>query len=153
MIIRSAQISQRRSDPRGSVLLEVILALALFVTAATIISSGINASIQAVSRLRNDSHAANLAISVLSELSLGTRSFQSGGPEPFPAPFDKWTLQIDLAQLEESTLQADSLVRVEVIIRHTEENVVHRLSQLFRASETTDPGVGDQSRATFPETF
>ena len=86
-IPRSQKVGKRRHSCRGgSVLLEVVLALALFVGAATVISTGLNASVQAVYRLRQSTHAANLAISVLSELQMHIRPVAAAGPEPFAAP-------------------------------------------------------------------
>ncbi len=107
--------------------------MALFVAAATIIGSGLNASVDATRRLREEFHASNLAISVLSEMSMGLRPVESGGPEPFLAPFEAWTWQIESAPLDETAADASSLRRVEVVVRHPAESVVHRLTQFFPA--------------------
>jgi type II secretory pathway pseudopilin PulG len=117
------------------VLLEVVLALALFVGAATIISSGINASVQAVYRLRLETHAANLAISVLSEMQMGARPITAAGPEPCEAPFTNWNFKVELSQTQSGTAENEGLIPVEVIISHSTERVVYRLTQLFQASE------------------
>lgn len=111
----------------------MVLALALFVAAATIITSGINASVQAVYRLRLETHAANLAISVLSEMQMRARTIAQFGPEAFAAPFTNWTLRVELSQSEMA--ENDALRPVEVIVSHSEEPIVYRLTQLFRASE------------------
>ena len=131
---------------RGAVLLEVVLALALFVGAATVIGSGLNASVQAVYRLRQETHAANLAVSVFSEMQMHARPIAAAGPEPFLAPFEKWTWQVEVTQPESSPLEADAMRKVEVIIRHTEDGVVRRLTQFMRSSdvppETGEMGFG-----------
>ena len=116
-------------------LLEVVLALALFLAAATVISAGINSSIQAVQRLRSSTHATNLAISLMSEMRMQARPIAPAGPESFPPPFQKWKYQIVVTQGEESVLDAGAMQTVEVIISHSEENAVQRLSQLFRESD------------------
>ena len=58
------------ADPRrwrhAAVLLEVVLALVLFVAAAAVIASAINASLESVERQKLNLHAANLAVTVLS---------------------------------------------------------------------------------------
>ena len=135
----------RNKRRRGSVLLEVVLALALFVAAATIITSGINASIQAVYRLRLETHAVNLAISLLSELQMRARPVTPAGPEPCAPPFTNWNFRIELTQPEGTDNEA--LIPVEVIVSHAEEPVVHRLTQLFRAAEiaaaTNNPAQGE----------
>lgn len=136
----------RGSSLVGSVLLEVILALALFVGAATVISSGLNASVQAVYRLRQATHAANLAVTVLSEMQMHARPIASAGPEPFPAPFEEWTWKIEVNQPAASPLETDAMRQVEVIIRHSEDGVVQRFTQFMRASdvlpETSGTGSG-----------
>lgn len=132
-IFSGCRRSRRRQS--ASVLLEVVLALALFVGAATVISSGLNASIQAVYRLRLETHAANLAVSVLSEMQMHARAIVDAGPEPFAPPFEKWTWKIEITQPETSPLEADAMRKVEVIIRHTEEPVVSRITQFMRSSD------------------
>jgi hypothetical protein len=124
---------QPTSRQRGSVLLEVVLALALFVAAATVITAGINASIQSTERLRLQNHAANLAITVLSEMQMHVRPIAPVGPEPFAAPLEDWNFQIEVAQ-DLNSAEGDALRPVEVIIRNSHENVVRRMTQLFRAS-------------------
>ena len=119
----------------GSVLLEVVLALALFVGAATIISAGINASIHSVDRVRLQNHAANLAITVISQMQMHARPIAPVGPEPFPPPFQDWTYKIEIAQNENAIEGSENLRPVEVIIKHTQENTVHRLTSLFAPSD------------------
>jgi hypothetical protein len=132
--------------PSGSVLLEVVLALALFVGAATVISSGLNASIQSAQRLRLENHAANLAISIMSEMQMHARPIAAIGPEPLPKPFQDWTYKIEVSQEEGNIADVDSLRPVEVIIRHSQENAVYRITQLFRASEISASATNQTSQ-------
>jgi hypothetical protein len=134
----------RTRSEHASILLEVILALALFVGAATVIAGGINASIQAVERVRLQSHAANLAISLMSELQMHARPLAPAGPETFEKPFEQWLYRIAVNQVEESSGEPESLKPVEVIVWNPEENVVHRLTQLFRSSGATEQGIGEE---------
>src|ERR1051325_9708343 len=140
----------RPHSQSASVLLEVVLALALFVGAATIISSGINASVQSVSRLRLQNHAANLAITLLSEMQMHARPVAWIGPEPFAAPIQEWTYKIEVGQNEGAMAEPDSLRPVEVIIRHSRENVVLRLTQLFRSSDISGAPSNDNSETSSP---
>jgi|SRR5436190_19731918 type II secretion system protein I len=148
--------SQKRIS-EGSVLLEVVLALVIFVAAATIITSGMNASVQAVQKLRLNTHAMNLAISVMSELQMRARPMASAGPEPFEPPFEKWSWKIDVTDLESGPLETDAMKRVEVIVRNNEERIVQRLSQLFRAADVAEqsqqPQVAPKPAASKPLTF
>ena len=134
---------------RASILLEVVLALGLFAGAATVIALGINASVQAVYRLRLNTHASNLAISVMSEMQMQVRPVATLGPEAFLPPFGSWTYQIVVAPLEESPLEADALQSVEVIVRHSEEGIAQRLTHLFRSSDITSASGDTPSAAEF----
>ena len=117
---------------RGSVLLEVILALALFVLAATIVTSGMSTSADNLVRQRLNTHAANLAATVLAELQLGLRSTAAAGEQPFDEPFEKWTAELAVTPTETETGEASGLLRVEVIVRHSESELVRRLVQVIR---------------------
>ena len=124
-------------SPRGAVLLEVVLALALFVGAAAVITGALNSSLDGVQRQKLNLHAANLAVSVLSELQMGARSAESAGPEDFPAPFERWNWQLSLTPLESAAGESSGLTRVEVIIRHDDPPLVHRLAQLLKLEKAT----------------
>lgn len=130
----SLKTSSARSQT-GSILLEVVLALALFIGAATVISAGISASVDAVHRVRLQTHASNLAISIMSEIMIGARPLASIGPENLEAPFDQWLYRVNLNAGEEAASGTESARAVEVVVWHPQENVTHRVTQHFRASE------------------
>lgn len=113
----------------------MVLALALFIGAATVISAGISASVDAVHRVRLQTHAANLAISVMSEIKIGARPLASVGPENLEAPFQEWLYRVDINAGDAVASESSSTRAVEVVVWHTQENAVHRITQLFRASE------------------
>ena len=117
----------------ASVLLEVVLALSLFVLAATVVTGGLNASVQEVERLRLNVHASNLATSVLSEMQMGIKGVDAAGPERFAAPFEMWTWQIEVSPLEDAIEAAFPLRSVEVIVRHQSRPIVRRLTQFLFA--------------------
>jgi type II secretory pathway pseudopilin PulG len=113
-------------------LLEVLLALALFVAAAAVITSALNVSVESVGRQKLHTHAANLATSVLAELQLGIRTPTSGGAQAFEPPFEDWTWEIVTTGAETETGDASGLALVEVVVRHKGSSVVHRLGQTLR---------------------
>jgi type II secretory pathway pseudopilin PulG len=125
-------VKQSANRRRGAVLLEVVLALVLFVAAAAVFTSAINASVDSVERQRLNTHAVDLAITVLSELQMGIRSTETNGPEAFPEPFENWSWELQSESVESDTGEATSLTKVEVVIRHKERPVVYRLSQIVR---------------------
>ena len=131
-------------DAVGAVLMEVILALILFVGAAAIVTGGVNASIKTLDRTRLNMHASNLAVSILAELQMGVRPAAASGPEPFGAPYEEWTWELtaeDVPAEEAPTASsamtspdaeasAMSAVKIEVVIRHGFESIVHRLVEV-----------------------
>jgi hypothetical protein len=136
---RSAETPLHRQARCGAVLLEVILALVLFAAAAAIIGAGIHSAIHGVERQKLNAHAVNLAVSVLSEIQMGLRTVESVGPESFESPFDHWTWQLVLAPTETDAGEASDLTRVEVIVRHDEPVLVHRLTQVLKLEKKTRP--------------
>jgi len=123
------------ASKRGAVLLEVILALVLFTAAAAIIGAGLNASLGGLERLRLNTHAANIAVSVLSELQLGIKSLTVSGPQPYEAPLEGWTWEAVATPLQAEWAGPGQLKAVEIIVRHDEPPSVYRLSQIIRLPE------------------
>jgi hypothetical protein len=134
----------RRSRISGAVLLEVILALVLFVAAAAVVSTALRSSVDSGERLRLGVHADNLAATVLAELEMGTRSPAVPGPAPFEPPFTNWTWQI--------VPPAGDLpgAPFEVIIRHDSSELVRRLAQAIQLPSRSAAS-GDPAATVQPE--
>lgn len=120
-------------------LLEVVLALTLFVAAAAIVGSALQAVIDGEDRLRLGVHADNLAATVVAELEAGLRSPSVLGPAPFEAPFTNWTWQI-LPPAGDAPGAPH-----EIIVRHTDPELVRRLAQVLATPGTTIPAVEAES--------
>ena len=117
---------------RGAVLLEVLLALVLFVAAAAIITASLNASLEGLDRLKLNTHAGNLAGTVLAELQLGIRAADVSGEQAFEKPFEEWTCELARAAAETESGEASGLTQVEVIIRRKNPDLVYRQAQLLK---------------------
>ena len=131
-------------EESGAVLLEVVLALVLFAAAAAVIGAGLSASIDRVERLKLNAHAADLAVSVLSELQMGSKVLSHEGPEAFEAPFEGWTWQAQAeVTTDEKVRDTGRTKKVEVIIRHEDPPVVHRLCQVIRLPEKEEDVLRD----------
>ncbi len=115
----------------GAVLLEVVLALVLFVVAASIITLGMNSAVDSLERLRLNTHALNLATSVLAELQMGALPIEAAGPVEFDPPFSDWTWEIQSEDVPGEIGDTNLLTRVEVVIRHTQQPIVRRLTQVM----------------------
>lgn len=130
---------RRQAGQEGSVLLEVVLALALFVAAAAVIGGALHYSLLEVERLRLNVHAGNLAVTVMSELQLGLRAIETASPEAFEPPFEMWSFEIEVEPAD-AALEVDyPLRRVEVAVRHLERPVVRRLVRWLPAQSDPSP--------------
>ena len=129
-----ADQTQPGREPRSgrvAVLLEVLLALGLFVVAAAIVTGGLNAAVERTIRLRAQTHALDLAASVISEIQMGLRAAQAAGPESFEAPFDQWTCEIEVGPYTFGTENAAGLQLVTVIVRGETPPMVQRLTTIL----------------------
>ena len=132
-----------RRGEEGALLLEVVLALVLFVVAAAIIGGGISASMNSVERQRLNAHASNLAASILAELQMGARTLEEMGPTEFESPFTGWSWEIAPAATAPGEDTAGALRLIEVIVRHDDPVFVYRLNQSIRVGEARNPDIGD----------
>jgi hypothetical protein len=123
------------SEISGAVLLEVILALALFVAAAAVLTSGLSSSLDGIERLRRNTRAADLAVSVLSELQMGIKTLALTGPQPFEPVQDGWTWEILSTPLQAGAEEIGPYKMIEVVIRHEEPPLVYRLGQVLQVDD------------------
>ena len=119
---------------RGAVLLEVLLALGLFVFAAAVVSNGLNAAVERTLRLKAQTHALDLAVSVLSEVQMGLRPSQAAGPEAFETPFEQWTWEIEAVPYTLGTDDLAGLQQVTVVVRGGAPPTVQRLAEILAPS-------------------
>lgn len=128
---------QARNLCRGAILLEVVLALGLFVGAAALLGGALSAALDGVERQRLDTHAANLAATALSEVQLGLRGIGSGSESSavLEPPFQHWTVEVLATPMETELGETSGLTLVEVVVRHPDPPVTHRLAQVMKLSE------------------
>lgn len=122
-------------SPRGVMLLEIVLALGLFVLAAAVIGSAITSCMAATARIRRQSQAMDLAQTVLAELATGQVEMVNTSPTQFIQETEEgerviaegWTYEIELEELTEMP----DLKSVSVIVRddRTGQPTVCRLTQ------------------------
>ena len=130
-----------RPHARAAVLLEVLLALALFVVASAIVTASLNASLRSLDRQRLHLHAANLAASTLAEIQLGSRPPTPAPAQPLPTPLDAWSVEVAPHDTPPDFSGSEPLDHVQVIVRHRSEPIVQRLSlRLAPVAAPTLPG-------------
>ncbi|MCP4743279.1 MAG: hypothetical protein GY871_13805, partial [Actinomycetales bacterium] len=118
-------------------LFEVVLALALFVFAAAVISGGFSASLKSVDRMRAELDASNLAISTLAEIELGLRPMTTSPSAEFEPPLEQWTWEVEVTEPSEDLDMGGGLTLVEVIIRNEEQERETRIARMIRTATTS----------------
>jgi len=139
------RIGQRE---RGAILLEIVIGIGLFVLTAAFVLTGLNASVRATRSAHLDADAADLCVSVLSHIQMGEVAMVSDGPWPFDEPVSPdWTWEVVVNDVTDDPLQLTQLRQVEVTIRHANENVTQRLTQLMWENPEADttPGQTDDT--------
>ena len=109
-----------RATSRGVMLLEVLLALTLFVISAAVVGSALRTAMGAIGDMHRQTQAANLAQSVLADLATGRIEVAQTPPTPYGEededPDELWTYEI----LTEDLTDAEDLVRVTVIVQYAD---------------------------------
>ena len=126
----------RRRD--GAVLLEVVLALILFFGASLVLLSALNASLRTAQRVSLEAQAADLAVTLMSEIQMGLVAPSDDGPNDYGEEDESlagWTWEIvtDPVEDEAPELELPQLLEVEIIIRNDAEHYAYRLAQLMPA--------------------
>ena len=121
-------------EPSGAILFEVVLALALFVFAAAVISGGFSTALMSVDRMRAELDASNLAISTLTEIELNLKPMVTSPPAQFEPPLEKWTWEVEVTEPSEDLDMGGGLTLVEVIVRNEEKEKETRFARMIRAS-------------------
>lgn len=120
-----------RGRNRGAVLLEVVLAMSLFFMTATFVMNGLNGSMGAVSTAKLEADAADLAVTVLSEVQLGLIPLNSDGPVAIDLKgYEGWAWQL-VVEDSQNTTDLPELKQIAIVIRHDDEDFTHRTSHLL----------------------
>lgn len=143
-----APSADRLRAGRGLVLVEVVLAVTLFFCGALVVLTGLSASLQTAIRVRTEADAADLAVTLLSEIQMGLLPLVDDGPNEYEEEeLAHWTWEIVTSDVETRT-EAPPLVRVEILIRNAREDCTYRLVQLFPEPEAA--GVEEASGESAP---
>ncbi len=105
------------------VLLEVVLATALFAMMALVVLAGLQSCFRSVGTMRLEAQAADLAISKTSEVHVGLLPPEDDGPNEYEDEGDEalvdWTWEIVTEEIEiDIETDAPPMIQVQVIITH-----------------------------------
>lgn len=148
-------IPRRPIAARAAALLEVLLALALFFGVAIGVMGGLGTSIKAVRDIRLEAEAADMAVTLLSEIELGIVAAEEDGPTEYEEPLEDWTWQVAVTPVT-SVLTELILTRIEIIVRNVPEDYTYRLYRLrteedetLAAAEEAMPGFAEGEASPF----
>jgi len=138
----------------GAVLLEVVVAMTLFFGAAVVVLVGLHGSVLAARNLRLETRAANLAVSLLSEIQMGQVEVADAGPEEYNSEEDEeladWSWEIITEDVEEEVDVGVEipLKRVQIVITYRPREFTYRLVHLMPQDAGLAPpdeidGLGD----------
>ena len=139
---RRRRVPPRRGSARAVVLLEVVLSLSLFFGAAMVILSGLNSALRTAQRVQVEAEAADLAVSMLSEIQMGLVPPKDDGPNPYEGEYLRdWTWEIVTETYDEPNpeLPLPEFLRVEVVIRNEATGYVYRISELMTEELLSQP--------------
>ncbi|MFP4052339.1 MAG: hypothetical protein ACLFV7_00570 [Phycisphaerae bacterium] len=114
----------------GIALLEVLLALGLFVGACGTIVGTMIISARTVHGMRISATAEDLAVTTLSEVQMGLLDAADTEPEPFEEPFEEYSWQIVTSQMGDVEVTASEMTTVEVVVTHDPTGREYRLAYL-----------------------
>ena len=135
-----------RAQRGAVVLLEVVIAMALFFGAAVVVLVGLHSSVVAAGRLRLEARAADLAVTLLSELQMGQLAVEDAGPDAYEAEaLADWTWEVVTSDVEDAWELEDMLPmkRVEVIVACPRKGFTYHLAHFFPPEDSTG-GVQDE---------
>jgi hypothetical protein len=121
---------------RAVALLEVVLALAVFFGVAVTILSGLSVCMRAVTQVREEAQAADLGVTVLSQVQMGVLDAADAGPTPFEDPFGDWTWQITVAAVE-ATVPGLEMTQIEITVKNMPDGYSFRLYGLLPNDDDT----------------
>ncbi len=110
-------------------LLEVLLALALFVTAAAILGASLLTSTATAARVKVESEAVSLAQSKMAEIAAGAAAIQETGATEFGDDLPGWEYEVAVEDL----LDTQGLKRVTVTVNYagSPQPYSYQLTQMF----------------------
>lgn len=135
---------------RGAVLLEIVLAMAIFLLAAGILYGSMNNALSRIRVIELQNRAADLAVSTLSEVRMGLLDPTSQGPESYDAELFperagwQWELRAeDIAPDPELPPQT----QLTVVISNPDRNFTYALAEQLPAGAGTEDQ-GDRAGET-----
>ena len=116
---------------KGAILMEVVMALGILFLSAGVLLGGLSMSFRTVKRLKLETQAADLAVSVLSKIQMGQLGIASDGPNVYlDENLEGWTWEVVTEPVEQESLEDAEFTRIEIVIGNETADFKHRLAYL-----------------------
>ena len=103
MVGMTTKRQQKRAQPAGAILLEVVFSLALLAAAAGVILGSMSSSIHAAERVRAEATLADVLVTVKSHIQMGLIPMDDVEAQAFDDPkLEGWTYTVKAAAVESS---------------------------------------------------
>ena len=83
------------------------MALALILGAASVITGGLQSSVDSVERMKANLHGVNLAVSVISQIQMGVITSESVEGTQFEEPFQDWSYDIETEEVSTEVMDLE----------------------------------------------
>jgi len=133
-----------RAARRAAVLLEVVLALMVFVSMAMAVLGGLSTSLKSARTVALEAQAADLAVTLLSEIQLQVVPVEDAGPEAYEdETLEDWTWEVTVEPITTQLAELE-VTHIEITIRNTAYHYTYRLNYLLGAppAEAGTEGMG-----------
>lgn len=147
MTRRQTQPAQRRA----AILMEVVLALTLFVMASGVMVGAMNSAAKGARLVRLETIAQSQAATILAMVQTGQLPAVNDGPNPFQdEQLDGWTWEVIVTPIGVENDVEPSMDRIEIVIARPGETYTYRLAQLMLAPQEEQPEDADLENAPAP---
>jgi hypothetical protein len=116
------------ANPKGMVLLEVVLSTALFAMTAVIVLVGVQSCFKSLGKMRLQSQAADLAISKSTEVHIGITPPENDGPNEYEEDetLADWTWEIITEEVQvDVEIDLPPMLQVQVIITNVPSGYIY----------------------------
>ena len=135
--------------PRAVVLLEVVLSMAIFVAIASVALMSLDQCTRAVNRLRLEARAADIAVTILSEIQMGLLDPVDAGPETMTDPLAEWTWQV-FTRDDQVAQDLVPMREVEIVVSNPGRGFVYRLAHMMPVEEAAVTVTSEPTTAETP---
>ena len=125
---------------RGAVLLEIVLAIAIFVFSAAVVQSGLVSCLRSLSTVRLQNKAVNLAVTKLSEIHMGLLDVTGTELTSFEEEdesLSEWEWQVTAEPIGEDA-ETSPMTLVTVTITNTSQRITYQLTEIMPSPQSQD---------------